>query len=96
MIITLTIYSVILLLIYNLNNTHKLMDIDKETLFMYLLVGGWIVIFAYNIYKLKESKKALLTMSDILPLLYQVIGLIVAIGVLIIIADNLLGGKITR
>ena len=89
MIITLSIYSVILLLVYNLNNTRKLMNIDAETLFMYLLVGGWIVIFAYNIYKLKESKKAPLTMSDILPLLYQVIGLIVAIGVLTIIADNL-------
>ena len=96
MIITLTIYSILLLVVYNFNSNRKLSNIDIESMFMYLLVGGWIVIFAYNIYKLKKSKKAPLTMSDILPLLYQVIGLIVAIGVLIIIADNLLGGKITH
>jgi hypothetical protein len=88
MITSLIIYSVILLLIYNYCPESKFCDKYAEIVFMYLLVGGWIVIFAYNVYKLKLRKQTQLTITDILPLLYQVIGLIVAIGVLIIIADN--------
>jgi hypothetical protein len=92
--IALIIYTIILILAYNYSPKSKIYNTDIETLFIYLLIGGWIVIFAYNVYKLKESKQAPLIMADILPLIYQAIGLIIAIGVLISIADNLLGGKI--
>lgn len=93
MIIALSIYTIILLLGYKYSPKSKIYNTPMETLFMYLLIGGWIVIFVYNIYKLKERKQAPLIISDILPLLYQAIGLIIAIGVLIIIADTL-GGEI--
>ena len=53
MIITLTIYSILLLVVYNFNSNRKLSNIDIESMFMYLLIGGWIVIFAYNIYENK-------------------------------------------
>lgn len=65
-------------------------------MFMYSLVGGWLIILGYNIYKLKISKQTALTLLDILPLLYQLVDFIIVIGALIFVADNLLGGKITR
>lgn len=94
MIIALSIYTIILVLLYiKISKTYTSEYI--AVLFIYLIIGGWIVIFAYNVYKLKRQKQRQLTITDILPLIYRVIGLfVVLIVVLISIADNLLGGKI--
>jgi tryptophan-rich sensory protein len=92
MIISLILYSVIALIGYHSWTINTFYGIDKETYFMYVLILGWTFIFAYNVYKnkRKEGKHVLdITIGDILPLLYKVIGLIVVIGVLIIIVDNL-------
>ena len=87
MIITLTTYTIILLLAYIYGPKNKIYNIDIDIkAFICLLIGGWIVIFAYNVYKLKLQKQRQLTIADILPLIYHVIVFII---VLPIVADNL-------
>lgn len=97
MIISLILYTIIVLIGYNFLTIQKIYGIDKDTYFMYVLILGWTFIFVYNVYKNKrKAGKHVydITIGDILPLLYKVIGLIVAIGVFIIIVDNLPKSKV--
>lgn len=98
MFVALTIYSILLLVVYQfaMDRTFKYINpkfVSIETLFIYFLLGGWLIIYMYNVYKIKKSKSTPLLASDLLSPLYSLIKFVLILGVLIFVADIIPSGK---